>query len=88
MMEPSEIQKIIQEKIPGCEVMVEDLTGTKDHFQAIVVSDQFAGLNMVKQHQMVYAALQEQMKEAIHALTLKTFTPDEWQSQRPQGIKL
>ena len=88
MMEPSEIVAILKSKIDGAEVLVEDLTGTKDHFQAVVVSPAFAGKSMIEQHQLVYAALKEQMVEAIHALTLKTYTPQEWQAQSaaPRGI--
>jgi len=48
------------------------------HFEAIVVSPEFVGKNMVKQHQLVYAALSERMKAEIHALSMKTFTPEAW----------
>jgi acid stress-induced BolA-like protein IbaG/YrbA len=48
------------------------------HFEAIVVSPEFVGKNMVKQHQLVYAALGERMKAEIHALSMKTFTPEAW----------
>lgn len=48
------------------------------HFEATVVSSEFVGKNMVKQHQLVYAALGERMKAEIHALSMKTFTPEAW----------
>jgi acid stress-induced BolA-like protein IbaG/YrbA len=48
------------------------------HFEAVVVSPEFVGKNMVKQHQLVYAALGERMKAEIHALSMKTFTPEAW----------
>jgi acid stress-induced BolA-like protein IbaG/YrbA len=48
------------------------------HFEATVVSPEFVGKNMVKQHQLVYAALGERMKAEIHALSMKTFTPEAW----------
>ena len=48
------------------------------HFEAIIVSPQFAGKNMVQQHQLVYQALGEQMREEIHALSMRTFTPEAW----------
>ena len=49
------------------------------HFEAIVVSPEFDGLNMVKQHQLVYKTLGDRMQtNEIHALALKTFTPSEW----------
>lgn len=48
------------------------------HFEAVVVSPQFAGKNMVQQHQLVYKALGERMREEIHALSLRTYTPEAW----------
>ncbi|MDB6047284.1 MAG: BolA family transcriptional regulator [Pseudomonas sp.] len=51
--------------------------GLQTHFKAVLVSDQFAGLNAVKRHQKVYAALGDLMGE-FHALALHTYTPEEW----------
>jgi BolA protein len=51
--------------------------GLQTHFKAVLVSDQFAGLNAVKRHQKVYAALGDMMGE-FHALALHTYTPEEW----------
>jgi acid stress-induced BolA-like protein IbaG/YrbA len=48
------------------------------HFEAVVVSPQFAGKRMVQQHQLVYQALGERMREEIHALSLRTYTPEAW----------
>jgi stress-induced morphogen len=56
-MTPEEIQKKIQNGLPGCRVEVRDTTGTGDHFEAVVVAAQFAGKNMVEQHRMVYSIL-------------------------------
>ncbi len=81
MIPPESVQKRIQAAFPGADVAVQDLTGTQDHFQALVISEAFQGKTMVEQHQMVYAALGEFMKEAIHALALKTFTPEQWKNQ-------
>jgi acid stress-induced BolA-like protein IbaG/YrbA len=59
--------------------MVTDLTGGGDHLEAIVVSAIFEGKTKVKQHQLVYSALQNEFNsEAIHALALKTYTPSVW----------
>ena len=57
---------------------VRDLTGTSDHFEMTVVSDLFAGKGMLDQHRMVKDALAEPLKGPIHALTLKTYTPEQW----------
>jgi acid stress-induced BolA-like protein IbaG/YrbA len=51
------------------------------HFEALVVSPAFAGLNRVRRHQMVYAALGERMKQEVHALALRTLSPEEWAAQ-------
>jgi BolA family transcriptional regulator, general stress-responsive regulator len=51
--------------------------GLQTHFKAVVVSEQFAGLNRVKRHQKVYATLGDLMSE-FHALALHTYTPEEW----------
>jgi stress-induced morphogen len=81
MMTPEQIQTMIEQAMPGSEVAVQDLTGTQDHFQVLVISDSFEGKNMVEQHQMVYRALGDSMKQAIHALALKTYTPQQWKQQ-------
>ena len=53
--------------------------GLQTHFKAVVVSEQFAGLNSVKRHQKVYATLGDKMKnDEVHALSMKTYTPAEW----------
>lgn len=78
MIEPEKIVEKVQEALPGADVEVEDLTGTKDHYKARIVAEQFSGENRVARHRMVYDALSEEMKGPIHALTLEVFTPDEW----------
>ena len=78
MIEPEEVKARLLEAFPDADVEVEDLTGTKDHYQARVVTDAFTGKSPVQQHQMVYGALAEEMKGPIHALALKTFTKADW----------
>ncbi|MFO1463372.1 MAG: BolA family transcriptional regulator [bacterium] len=80
MMHPEELQKTLQQHFPNSEVVVEDTTGTFDHFQVLIVSPSFEGKTMVEQHQLVYKALGDLMKEAIHALALKTYTPQQWKN--------
>jgi acid stress-induced BolA-like protein IbaG/YrbA len=55
-----------------------EVIGDGQHFQAVVVSAQFAGKSRVQRHQLVYGALGERMREEIHALSMQTLTPDEW----------
>ena len=57
-----------------------EVIGDGQHFQALIVSDQFAGRNRVQRHQLVYAALGERMREEIHALSMRTLTPQEWKA--------
>ena len=63
---------MIQASFPDARVEVNDLTGTSDHFEAIVVAKEFAGKSRIEQHRMVYASLGQAMGSAIHALALKT----------------
>lgn len=78
-MNPSEIQQMIEKALPGSNVQVQDLVGDGDHLQAIVVSSLFEGKGLLQQHQMVYGALKETLKEKLHALALKTYTPEQWE---------
>jgi acid stress-induced BolA-like protein IbaG/YrbA len=79
MVSPDQVSEMIRASLPDAEVAVEDLTGGGDHYQVTVVSPQFEGLTLVKQHQLVYGAVQDAMSsEAIHALALKTYTPADW----------
>ena len=78
MMEPEEVRGLLQAAFPDGEVAVEDMTGTKDHFDARIVSEAFVGKSRIEQHQLVYAALGEAMHGPIHALALKTYTPEAW----------
>ncbi len=48
------------------------------HFEAVIVSAAFNGKSMVQQHQLVYAALGDRMRAEIHALSMKTLTPEQW----------
>jgi stress-induced morphogen len=76
MVNPEQVKAAIRNALPGAEVEVEDLTGGGDHLQVRVVSDSFAGLNRVRQHQLVYGALRSELaSEAIHALAVHTSTP-------------
>jgi acid stress-induced BolA-like protein IbaG/YrbA len=52
------------------------------HFEAVVVSEAFDGLSRIKQHKLVYGVLREELREEVHALQLRTFTPAEWESVR------
>jgi stress-induced morphogen len=77
------VEQRIREGIPNVDVLeVEDLTGTQDHYRAVVVSASFEGKTRIEQHQAVYAALGELMAGPVHALALSTYTPATWAAQQ------
>ncbi|MBP0001817.1 MAG: BolA family transcriptional regulator [Cyanobacteria bacterium SID2] len=79
MVSLDRVAELIKAELGDAEVQVRDLTGGGDHLEAIVVSPQFEGMSLVKQHQLVYGALKTEMaSEAIHALALQTYTPTKW----------
>ncbi len=75
-----EIQTTILGVIPNATVLVADPDG--QHFEAVVVSDIFIGMPLVKQHQLVMNALKEQLKGRVHALALKTMTQEKWETMK------
>ena len=76
MITKEKVINLITKKIPNSEVFVENIKGN-DHLQVTVIASEFNGLSLVKQHQLVYSALKQELaSEAIHALALKTETPN------------
>jgi stress-induced morphogen len=75
VMTPAELKLRLETLAPGTIAMVNDLTGTQDHYEATIVSPAFAGKLPVEQHKMVYALVRAEMDSGeVHALTLKTRT--------------
>ena len=74
MVTPESIQNGIAAGLPCDRV---EVIGDGQHFQALIVSPAFAGKSRVQRHQMVYAALGDRMREEIHALSMRTLTPEE-----------
>ena len=72
------IQSLIEAHIPDSVARVENEYNDGEHFAAEVMSPAFEGARLVRQHQMVYRALGDLMSGPIHALALKTYTPDQW----------
>tara|TARA_Y100001968_G_scaffold328304_2_gene375196 strand:- start:547 stop:777 length:231 start_codon:yes stop_codon:yes gene_type:complete len=76
MVNAADISKAIKLALPDAEISIEDINGTGDHLKVNVVSNGFAGLSLIRQHQLVYGALKNELaSEAIHALALNTSTP-------------
>ncbi len=78
-MTVDEIKNLIEAGIPNSKVIV---TGAEGKYEATVISDQFDGMSMVKEHQLVYSTVKSQIASGeLHALTIKTFTIEEWNTQ-------
>ena len=80
MVTADQIKQYIQNNLPCEYVRVDGDDG--QHFEAVIVSAEFNGKRMVQQHQLVYKALGDRMGGEIHALAMKTFTPEEWRSKQ------
>jgi acid stress-induced BolA-like protein IbaG/YrbA len=78
MVTPQQLHGYIAAGLP-CEHL--EVDGDGHHFEALIVSSEFAGKSRVQRHQRVYAALGERMREEIHALSMQTLTPDEWRAR-------
>lgn len=73
------VEEIIRQGLPDAEVLVEDMTGTKDHLAITVVSDAFKGKLLFEQHQILMGLLKEELNGRIHAVKLQTFTKEKFQ---------
>ena len=78
-MKLNDIKTIIEQAVPNATVFVKDPMNDGQHLEAIVISPAFEGMMLVKQHQMVMAALKSAFATSVHALALKTFTPAKWE---------
>ena len=79
-----QIKLIIEQSVPQATVHILDQMNDGQHLQAFVISPVFEGMMLVKQQQMVMKALKEALKESVHALGLKTFTPEKWEIVRKE----
>jgi len=77
-----DIKKIIEEAVPESTAYILDPMNDGEHLQALVISARFEGMPLVKQHQMVMRPLKEAFAQSVHALGLKTFSPDKWSEQK------
>jgi stress-induced morphogen len=86
MISPDDLKSMICAGLPDATVEVQDLTGGGDHYQAVVVSSLFEGKRLVQQHQLVNQAVKAALDSgALHALALKTYTPEGWPAPAAQG---
>lgn len=83
-MDPTEVANLIKAGLPDCEVIVK---GDGSHFDAIVVGDVFADMSLVKQQQLVYATVVDRITSGqLHALSIKTYTPQDWEKAKKLQI--
>jgi stress-induced morphogen len=81
-VKPEDITAKIVAALPDAEVALEDLTGTLDHWKATIVSPSFAGKSLIQRQRLVNAALAEELRGPIHALSMDTWTPEEALARR------
>jgi acid stress-induced BolA-like protein IbaG/YrbA len=79
MVTPESIRQSIA---AGLECLHVEVAGDGQHWEAVIVSPAFEGLSRVRQHQLVYAALGDRMREEVHALSMQTLTPAQWSARR------
>ncbi len=75
-MDPDKVKELIENGMSAEHVKVD---GDGSHFEAVIVSNEFEGKSLIQRHQVVYKALGNAMKDDIHALSMKTYTPEQWQ---------
>jgi len=78
MLTPEQVKRYIEEGMSCAHVGVQ---GDGQHFEAVIVAEDFRGKNRVQQHQCVYQALGDRMKAEIHALSMQTLTPEQWKER-------
>ena len=80
-MTENKIKKILKDKLEDAEIFLQDMTGEKNHFNLMVISNQFEGLSLIEQHKIIYNALGDMITNEIHALQLKTLTWKQWKKE-------
>lgn len=85
MWSKDKIAQTITNALEDAQVAVDDLTGTSDHFQVIIVSSAFEGVSPIERHRKIYDILGTDVGGAIHALSLKTYTPSQWEKLKERN---
>jgi len=85
-MNEDQLKKIIEAGISDANVKITDTRGSGDHFQALIISPSFKDIPLLEQHQLVYKAVGSHMKKEIHALSIKTYSPEQWETQKNSEV--
>lgn len=91
-IEPSAVKSLLDAAFPNAKIALDDLTGTRDHYKLVIVTDLFEGKSRVQRQMMINEVLKEPLKGPLHALTMETYTETQWTEQAnkpvvPSGIK-
>ena len=82
----NKIKEIIQAVLPEATIYVLDPRNDGHHLEAVVISDEFIGLSLIKQHKIVMNSLKEEFKSSVHALGLKTYTQEKWAQETNKPV--
>ena len=89
MISPDEVKTMLEPAFPGGRIEVSDMTGSMDHFDIEIISPAFEGLTLIKQHRLVQQPLQAALADGrIHAIAIKTFTPEQWKKAQGGGLNI
>jgi|TARA_Y100000996_G_scaffold407206_1_gene384529 stress-induced morphogen len=75
------IEEKLNEALEDAKIFIQDMTGTNDHFNIIIICDVFKGLSLIEQHRLIYNILTDMITKEIHALQLKTLTWEQWKKE-------
>ncbi|MBS9402068.1 BolA family transcriptional regulator [Halomonas sp. TRM85114] len=82
-MQPNDVKTLLESRIDGCEFHIQ---GEGCNFQVVAISELFEGLSAVKRQQLIYGALTDEIASgALHAISIKAYTPAQWQATANQG---
>ncbi len=79
-MEEKEVQELLEKDFPDSQIAIVDTRGSGDHFEIMVVSDDFDGVSLIDRHRMIHSALGDNLGAAIHAVEIKAYTTRQWEN--------
>tara|TARA_B100000686_G_scaffold260383_1_gene273106 strand:+ start:236 stop:487 length:252 start_codon:yes stop_codon:yes gene_type:complete len=77
----NKIKQIVQNNLKDAKVFIHDMTGENNHFNLLVISDEFKNLTLIEQHKIIYNSLDKMITKEIHAVQLKTMTWEQWKKE-------
>ena len=86
MMDPKKVKEILLDALKDSEVIIENSSGDGLHFEAIVIASDFEGKSLLEQHKIVMEPLKTLFSTSLHALGLKTYTPEKWKKKQKESF--